>query len=566
MAAPDGEDFHDATGPADDLDFGADLDSLFSMAEEDMAEEDMADDEDETDHDGGSMPNLLDEMMEAEEPEDETPVDEDILGMLEQIEGGWHDCSPRPDDMPENEDIMLNMDALVQGDSLDPGAQEILDNFEAGVQNAKELLDEGGPEAIDDYLKSHPDQTDRIQNEMQAVSLFPGKTISGNTPGVPFAAGVSDGTEDRPDMIAYSSAMDSLRTNRRGCNELVALLMRPSGEALLLVEEVVPPSQYVDLSNALVQLFDAFEQSPKLLNTLLSNQIHNTASEDILMRSESLGIRCLRGFLNIAALEYMQDFMKPQLEALLTSDLNIEIEPEDDEIAPGMSRDEAITEAATNLCTLVGQFLDKLEAVERGESSGMRVPWQIRYVMWVGFAAAKARFPGAEHHAASSMLFLRLITPVITMGGKNFKLNLDENLLRSKRRITTLVGKIVQYIANANDAIDMPAPLPGFIQERIARNKLLMEFMAGMEPMETNLAYAKPPGLDASLQPLVDFAKSNEGILTFEEGPVVLSELQQELSDAVTTTVKDANTASLVRETRGSIDKTHGKAGCCVIS
>ena len=30
------------------------------------------------------MPNLLDEMMEAEEPEDETPVDEDILGMLEQ--------------------------------------------------------------------------------------------------------------------------------------------------------------------------------------------------------------------------------------------------------------------------------------------------------------------------------------------------------------------------------------------------------------------------------------------------------------------------------------------------
>ena len=51
MRLADGEDFHDATGPADDLDFGADLDSLFSMAEEDMAEEDMADDEDETDHD-----------------------------------------------------------------------------------------------------------------------------------------------------------------------------------------------------------------------------------------------------------------------------------------------------------------------------------------------------------------------------------------------------------------------------------------------------------------------------------------------------------------------------------
>merc|ERR1712094_95826 len=112
----------------------------------------------------------------------------------------------------------------------------------------------------------------------------------------------------------------------------------------------------------------------------------------------------------------------------------------------------------------------------------------LRYIMWAGYCEAKKKFPGSEYHCASSMLFLRLITPTIAMGGKNFGLELDQNLVRQKRELAKTVSKVVQNIANGiTDGREDMLPLKEFIAARIEKNRALMEFMAAERPQEADM-------------------------------------------------------------------------------
>jgi len=235
----------------------------------------------------------------------------------------------------------------------------------------------------------------------------------------------------------------------------------------------------------------------------------------------------------------------------------VEIEPEDDEIPQGMDRQEAIEAAAQNLADLCGGLLDRIEENEKDpEDEDARSPWQLRYIMNIAYDATKDKFPGHEHSAASALFFLRLITPTITMGGKNFGLELDQNKLKTRRRLTTLVGKIVQYVANAVVPDGMPEPITKFIEHRISDNKDFMKFIAGRAPVNITQASAKsmshgevelrfPTAMtgevyEAAMTPMVDFCVQHEKVLSFD-GIDNKSALQEEIKDAVRALLTEAN-------------------------
>jgi len=289
----------------------------------------------------------------------------------------------------------------------------------------------------------------------------------------------------------------------------------------------------------------------------------------------------MRGYYNKTMGPYMRQTMTPIMRAILESPLNIEIEPEDNEIPAGMDRAEAVREAASNLAILCGELLDTLQDNEQNEDT--RTPWELRYVLWSAFEATKVRFPGHEQSAASALLFLRLITPTVTMGGKNFQLDLDTKIVMKKRRVTTLVGKIIQYIANCVVPEGMPTEIIEFVKTRIEINKTFISSIAGERPRDGEPCYVFPSGpgeYDAAVKGIASFVIREEALLSYPEADTKnepQKSIQMEISSAVQDVIDSQSTSPHAGEesptalsggmdTRIAVAEEPGYKACCMIS
>lgn len=350
--------------------------------------------------------------------------------------------------------------------------------------------------------------------------------------------------------------------------DLVQLLLQPEYSAVIEMEAIVKPKDYINLAGALVQLADTFGQAPFLINKLIDHDIQNTLSDDIILRSESLAIKTMSTYLQLCAQQYVKHIMTPFFELLARTELSYEIDPERLDDVPKGEREQVVANNATNLAELCAGLLDAIEKAEF-EDTEQRAPWQLRSIMSNAFHAAGDKFPGSEVKAANGILFLRLLTPIIL--GAQAK-ELGAAVPKEKKRLRMLLAKLVQNIANSVSDFkeDSMMPMNMFVTERIERNQKLMEFMCvKSEPPVGTPRMLSPASvgrteMDQSAAKLLEFLLEQEDLFILNEvkGDAIGlggADVHNELVTAIMQAVE--------AEKCGQQAKPNGAgAGCCCCS
>jgi len=543
----------------------ADLDALFDAAVDDMNEDECIKDAENV---------QIGEIVEVDEEELEEEIqDEEVLAMFAQIESGWaergwddsdqHSVPQIGKEKVEKPELPKETNKLV---AAPPKEAAVLEELEDDDKVQIDIDDTFAEEQPPPAEEKEPEEEEEEECIAEAAIILEDIV----------EYDIDDNKDD------YDNAMSALFMHNNPANDLIAMLLEPRHVTIIRVETIINSNDYQQLAVALIDMADYFQQCPSLIRSLITRDIDTTASEDILMRNESLAIRCMREYCNRMAKPYIQRVMTPAITTLLQSDLPCEINPEDHEVPEGMTREQFIEQNATNVATLVGELLDTIERAEW--ISDKKSPWQLRYIMWAGYTATKAKFPGSEYHSASAMFYLRLITPTIAMGGKNFGLDLDQNLVRQKRSLAVLVSKVVQNIANgivADYKEGFLKPLNQFVESRIEKNKKFMKEMAAERPKDADISYVEiswdaQEQLSASANKLSTFVVERADLFSYENQPATPGvELEQKkaLASAVAQIVEAYREPELVN-TIESEDAAAIHAGkeekddsgtCCII-
>jgi len=201
---------------------------------------------------------------------------------------------------------------------------------------------------------------------------------------------------------------------------------------LCLIASACPVNDIESLSTSLVSIFNSKNINHILISYLVVDEIENSTRCMDILRRNSIATRTLAMFSRMYGHDYLQNIIKPVLDAIIENDEDFEIE-----------KPSSTPELAEQNLARFEKYLVML--IDRICSSINEIPEEFIYISQKIREATEKKFPISELIAVGSFIFLRFFCPALVSPDTE---NLISSLSTKNRRTFILLARVVQNIAN----------------------------------------------------------------------------------------------------------------------
>ncbi|PWN51037.1 hypothetical protein IE53DRAFT_314631 [Violaceomyces palustris] len=192
------------------------------------------------------------------------------------------------------------------------------------------------------------------------------------------------------------------------------------------------------IDHILLSIFDSRGGIMKFLKAALAEEIHRTATEEMVFRSNSFRTHLLSVFAKTHGYEYLRSIMAPLITEMAAKPRGYSFEIDPSKLEPG----ESAHKNQARLEEMAQAFIDQIC------SSAHRVPAVLRELCRHIRNLMDVRFPSSRYQGVGGLMFLRFISPAVVTPQI-----IDINLTgpgKELRRGLLLISKILVTLASNN--------------------------------------------------------------------------------------------------------------------
>jgi hypothetical protein len=211
-------------------------------------------------------------------------------------------------------------------------------------------------------------------------------------------------------------------------------LYQPDLSLTLALCETCSQVDLDDLVSLLLRIFEARNQTLKLLKAALDREVSRTESTANLFRRNSVTSKLVMAYSKMHGTDYLRQVLDPIWTEVVSANRNYEVDPS------RLTQSDNLQANVANLEWLASKFLDAiLQSTEI-------VPDALRRISSFLVTSVRSHFPEANLDiAVGAFIFLRFFCPAMVMPELFFKIEVKQ---RELRRGMVLVTKVIQNLAN----------------------------------------------------------------------------------------------------------------------
>eukprot|EP00002_Diphylleia_rotans_P015068 TRINITY_DN2918_c0_g1_i1.p1 TRINITY_DN2918_c0_g1~~TRINITY_DN2918_c0_g1_i1.p1 ORF type:complete len:640 (-),score=115.45 TRINITY_DN2918_c0_g1_i1:482-2401(-) len=215
--------------------------------------------------------------------------------------------------------------------------------------------------------------------------------------------------------------------------DLIKWLMSTSTELLDSLMNSLE-SKLDAVSSSLVNLFDHYHQSVRLIHHFSTLEVNSTVDINTLFRTDSIATKMISSYMTLHASQYLRDTLTPCLKRMLQNPKSYEVDPS--RVAAG----EFIQTNMRNLDEICQQFIDAIIA------SLPHCPSEIRALCNKIYSTVSEKFHDKAIMAVTGIIFLRFMNPAIVFPDRAQLVH--EPIPKDMKRGLILISKVLQNLAN----------------------------------------------------------------------------------------------------------------------
>jgi hypothetical protein len=194
--------------------------------------------------------------------------------------------------------------------------------------------------------------------------------------------------------------------------DLLALLLHNPSQCIEIFEKTAVKDERDKVAESLVKIYEARNQAPAVLKSLLAHEIETSTSPETLFRANTVGSKAFDMYMKMCGYSFLYDVVHPTVEQIYNEKKGLEIDPSK------LDKGEDPKKNFKRLVTVLEEFLDRLYA------SIDECPTSMRGIFAHLASELEKKFPqepNIKYIGVSGFLFLRFICAAI-LGPKLFNI------------------------------------------------------------------------------------------------------------------------------------------------